>query len=315
MKLYRELDNRICDSLQPTRFGDEVGGFHKYFRENVREILGLEDDPKIVKHHEEIEGKIIDYLVVDNQDRVFFVEIKLGKNPENRRDVISQIIEYWSRYQSYTSDVKLSQRAKNAIEKGYVNPIIITDELLDDHRYVLHGVKLGENNIKIRLIEINRWDSTSGVLVTMNSINAQEPIGLPMRQRLKRDELFSLIADNSIRAFAHKLDELFKRHGYTTRQRTKSRLSYTTGKKNRLFVFVCANPVFRDKVGDFVVTKEYLDTGIGDGLWKDCPIERSGRKDDWHGEIYELSSASETERDAFLLFLEKILVETRIHLR
>lgn len=314
MKLYRELDGKMTDTLQPTRFDDEVSGFHQYFRNNVKEILGLEDDPKIMKHHENIEGKEIDYLVVDSQDRVFFVEIKLGKNPENRREVISQIIEYWSRCQNYTSDLKLSQRAKDAIKKGYVNPIIITDELVDDHRYILPIVKLGENNIKIRLIEINRWDSNNGMLVTMNSINTQEPIGLPTRQRLTRDELFSLIGDNSLRAFAHKLDELFRRHGFAVRQRSKSRLPYTIGRKNRLFVFVCANPMVGDKVGDFIITKEYLETGIGEELWKNCPIQKSGRRDDWEGEVYELWNSNETERDAFLMFLEKMLVETKKHL-
>jgi len=316
LKLYRELDNKIIDSLQTTRFDDEVKGFHEYFRKNVKEILGLEDDP-MMKHHENIEGKEIDFLVVDGQDRVFFVEIKLGKNPENRREVISQIIDYWSRCQNYSSDLsdlKLSQRAKEAIRKGYVNPVIITDELVEDHRYILPIVKLGENNVKIRLIEIKRWDSNNGMLVTMNSINTQEPIGLPTRQRLTRDDLFSLIGDNSLRAFAYKLDGLFRRHGFAIRQRTKSRLSYTMGRKNRLFVFACANPSFGDKVGDFIVTKEYLEMGIAEELWKECPVQNSGRKDDWEGEIYELWNANETERDAFLIFLEKVLVETKKHL-
>jgi hypothetical protein len=315
LKLYKELGSKMTNSFQPTRFDDEVSGFHEYFEKNVKQILGLEDDPKIIKHHENIEGKQIDYLVVDGQDRVFFVEIKLGKNQENRRDVISQIIEYWSRCQSYTSDPKLSQRAKDAIEKGYVNPIIITDEMVDDHRYILPTLKLGGNNIKIRLIEINRWDTGNGMLVTMNSINTQEPIGLPTRQRLTRDDLFSLIGNDSLRALAHKLDELFRRHGFAVRQGTsKSRLPYTIGRKNRLFVFVCANPSWGDKVGDFIVTKEYLEMGIAEGLWKDCPIQKSGRKDDWEGEMYELWNANETERDAFLIFLEKILVETKKHL-
>jgi hypothetical protein len=314
LKLHKELDGRMTDSLQPTKSADEVADFHEYFRKNVKEILGLEDDPKVVEHHKNIEGKEIDYLVVDSQDRVFFVEIKLGKNPENRREVVNQITDYWSRCQSCTSELKLSQRAKDAIEKGYVNPIIVTDELVDDHRYILPILKLGDNNIKIRLIEINRWATEYGMLVTMNSINNQEPIGLPTRQRLTRDDLFSLIEDKGLRAFADTLDQLLRRHGFAIRQRTKSRLSYTIGNKNRLFVFVCANPLPRDRVGDFIVTKEYLELGIVEELWQTCPIQKSERKDDWEGEVYEVWNATETQRDAFLTFLEQILVETKKHL-
>jgi hypothetical protein len=315
LRLYRELNDEVTAGMELVRFDDEVGKFHEYFSKNVKVILGLEDSPKMVKHHENIEGKEIDYLIVDHLDRVYFVELKLGKNPENRREVISQIIDYFSRCQSYVSTLELPKKAKAAIEKGYVNPIIVTDELLDDHRYILPIIKLGENNIKIRLIEIKRWKSSGEVFATTNSINAQEPIGLPTRETPKRAELLSRIEDASLRGFANKLDELFRKHGFVIKQRSKSRLAYTIGRYNRLFVFVCANPIFPDKLGDFVVTKEYLDIGIGEDLWKEWNIGRSGRQDPWGGEVYELLEAKETERDAFLKFLERVLVATKEHLR
>ena len=295
-------------------FDDEVGGFHKYFEKNVRVILGLEDSPKIVKHHENIEGKEIDFLIVDRLDRVYFVEIKLGRNSENRRDVVYQIIDYWSRCQGYISTLELPSKAKAAIEKGYVNPVIVTDELLDDHRYILPIIKLGENSVRIRLIEIKRWKSNGEVFVTTNSINTQEPIALPTREIPKRDELLSMIEDARLRSFAKRLDDLFRKHGFRIKQKSKSRLAYTIGQPNRLFVFVCTNPNFGDKVGDFIVTKEYLDLGIGEDLWKHCNIERSGRLDDWMGEVYELLNAKETEGDEFLVFLERVLVATKKHL-
>ena len=55
---------------------------------------------------------------------------------------------------------------------------------------------------------------------------------------------------------------LMEKHGFWIKQRSKSRLAYTIGGYNRLFVFVCVNPVFGDKIGDFIVIKEYSDIGI-----------------------------------------------------
>lgn len=311
MKLYKEQDNKLVKNIEPLKFNDEVGEFHKYFKENVRAILGLENDPKIVLHHEGIEGKEIDFLIVDNLDRVYFIEIKLGKNPENRREVISQIIDYWSRCRSYISTMeKLSKNARDAIEKGYVNPVIVTDELLDDHRYILPNVKLGQNNIRIRLIEIKRWKKDGEIFVSANTVNNQEPIALPTRKPQRtREELLSIIKDDSLKTFAIDLDRLFTKHDFKIRQKSRSRLAYTQGQFNRLFVFVCASPAFGDEIGDFVVTTEYKNLGISEDLWEHCNIKRSGRTDDWGGEVYELAKASQEERKDFLKCLENVLVE------
>jgi len=311
LKLYKERDNKLIRNIEPIRFNDEVGEFHKYFQENVQAILGLEENPKKVLHHEGIEGKEIDFLIVDNLDRVYFIEIKLGKNPENRREVISQIIDYWSRCRSYISTMeKLPKKARDAIEKGYVNPVIITDELLDDHRYILPNVKLGQNNIRIRLIEIKRWEKDGEVFVTANTVNNQEPIAFPTRKPPRtKEELLSMIEDNGLQAFARNLDRLFQKHKFIIKQKSKSRLAYTRGQYNRLFVFVCTNPVWGDQIGDFVVTTEYRNIGISEDLWEHCNIKRSGRTDDWGGEIYELAKASQLERKEFLEFLAKVLIE------
>ena len=314
MKLYKELDEKIEAKIELIRFDDEVGGFHKYFKKNAKMILGLEDEPKRLIHHENIEGKEIDYLIVDGLDRVYFVEIKLGKNHENRRKVINQIIDYWSRCQNYVASLSVPEKAKTAITKGYVNPIIITDELLDDHRSVLPIIKLGENNIKIRLIEVIRWKNDGEVFVTTNSINNQEPISIPTREIPTRDELLQKIEDASLRKYADKLDILFRKHGFWIKQKSKSRLAYTILRYNRLFVFVCANPVFGDQIGDFIVTKEYLDIGINENIWNNSNIGKSGRKDDWGGEVYELSKATEKDRSDFLIFLDNVLVVTKKHL-
>jgi len=311
MKFYKEQDKRLIKSIEAIRFNDEVGEFHEYFKQNVKAILGLEDDPEAILHHEGIEGKEIDFLIVDKLDRVYFVEIKLGKNPENRREVISQIIDYWSRCRSYTSTMeKLSKNARDAIEKGYVNPVIITDELLDDHRYILPNVKLGQNNIKIRLIEIKRWEKDGEVFVSANTVNNYEPIAPPTRKPPRtREELLSMIEDDGLQTFARNLDKLFQKHNFIIKQKSNSRLAYTRGQFNRLFVFVCTNPAFGDEIGDFVVTTEYKNIGISEDLWKHCNIERSGRTDDWGGEVYELAKASQEERKDFLKFLENVLIE------
>lgn len=315
MKLYKERNNRLIGAIDPVRFDDEVSGFHEYFQQNVAAILGLEDDSNTVLHHERIEGKEIDFLVVDSLDRVYFVEIKLGKGPENRREVINQIIDYWSRCKNYPSSLKkLSKKARNAIERGYINPVIITDELLDDHRVVLPNIKLGENNVRIRLIEVKRWNVDNHIFVTMNTINDQEPITIPTREKITKNELLLMIQDDSLRIFAKKLDELLTRYGYVIRQRSKSRLAYTKGHFNRLFVFVCANPVWGDKVGDFIVTAEYATIGISEDFWKKSNIKRSGRKDEWGGEVYELLRVAQEDREKFLEFFESILIEIDKHL-
>lgn len=302
MRLYKEQSGKITAGIGIIRFNDEVSDFHEYFSQNVEVILGLEAPPKIVKHHESIEGKEIDYLIVDSLDRVYFVEIKLGKNPENRRKVISQIIEYWSRCQSYISTLELPKRAIEAIERGYVNPIIVTDELLDDHLYILPTIKLGDNNFKIRLIEIKRWNINNDVYATINSANSQEPIGLPVRETIGREELLTIIKDSKLRDFALNLDKLFTKYGFGIKQRSRSRLAYTIGEYKRLFVLVCANAVFGDKEGDFVVTKEYLDIGIEEDLWRNCPIDKSDRKDDWGGEVYKLLEVNDKERELLIVY-------------
>lgn len=311
MRLYKEQGSRLTEVLEPIRFDDEVGNFHAYFRQNIAAILGLEGDPKTVLHHENIEGKEIDFLIVDSLDRVYFVEIKLGKNPENRREVINQIVDYWSRCRNYVSNLReLSNKARNAIEKGYVNPVIVTDDLLDDHRNILPNIKLGENNVKIRLIEVKRWKVDDKVYTSTNTINDQEPIAVPTRETRTKDELISMIDDPGLKSFAKQLDALLTRYRYVIRQRSKSRLAYTREHFTRLFVFVCTNPVWGDKVGDFIVTTEYSNIGVREDIWQDSNITWSGRKDDWGGKVYELSGKTEEERGRFLEFLEKVLIET-----
>lgn len=317
LKLYKEQGEIIEASIEQVRFAGEVSGFHKYFEKNARAILGLEDEPKILIHHENIEGKEIDYLIVDSSDRVYFVEIKLGKNQENRRKVINQIIDYWSRSQNYVAKLEISENAIKAISEGYVNPVIITDELLDDHRYLLPVIKLGANNIKIRLIEVKRWEISGEVFVTTNTINNQEPISIPTyttREFPTKEGLLVQITDTGLLDFARKLDKLMGKHGFRIKQRSKSRLAYTISGYNRLFVFVCANPVFGDQIGDFIVTTEYQDIGIDENIWVESNIGKAGRQDDWGGEVYALSKATEKERIVFLNFLEKVLLATKKHL-
>ncbi len=65
--------------------------------------------------------------------------------------------------------------------------------------------------------------------------------------------------------------------------------------------------MWRDKVGDFIVTTEYSEIGLPDDIWGNCNIAASGRKDDWGGDVYELASASDRERARFLEFLESTL--------
>jgi hypothetical protein len=314
LRLYKERDDKMASGPELVEFDDEVADFHKYFENNVKMILGLEDSPKIVGHHVPVEGKEIDFLVVDGLDRVYFVEIKRGENQENRREVINQIIDYWSRCQSYVSELELPKKAKEAIKRGYVNPVIVTDELVDDHRYLLPLIKLGENNIRIRLIEIRRWKSGDEAFVTTSSVNTQEPVGLPTRERKTREELLLAIKDPELKVFARKLDKLFTEHDFRVKQHSKSRLAYTIGRYNRLFVLVCANPVSPDKVGDFVVTKEHLNIGVAEDIWKDCPIEKAGRHDPWEGEVYCLPTTTEEEKDDFLAFLDRVLAATKKHL-
>lgn len=316
MKILVEKAGLASTKLQPIPYADEVADFHSYFQLNVKTILGLEDQPKLVTHHASIEGKEIDYLIVDRLDRVYFVEIKLGRNPENRRAVISQIVDYWLACKAYVADMELPPKARRAIEGGYVNPVIVTDELLDEHRDVLAELKLGVRNLKIRLIEVKRWSQDGGVLLSINTINDREPISYPQRDLPRSaEELISAIEDKSLREFARNLDRLMRRHGLKIKQRSRSRLAYTMGPHNRLFVFVCTRPVFGDRVGDFVRTQEYFDIGLPGSVWDEsiqgCEIQDSGRRDYWRGEIYELGPASEEARDGFLKHLDKVLAQAR----
>jgi hypothetical protein len=162
----------VLGSFNEDRFVDENKDFHGFVMANIPAILDLLPQDVAILH----EFKNIDFVCVDKEGGVYLLECKLNTNPEIKRKVISQLIDYAVttfdlNYEEILSKVENTQlkdadgfdsavfnsNLKNSLTKNILNLYIVSNDLPDELIKAAMYISVGTFGLPIRLVEIKRF--------------------------------------------------------------------------------------------------------------------------------------------------------------
>jgi len=138
------------------------------------------------------EFRNIDFVCVDKEGGVYLLECKLNTNPEIKRKVISQLIDYAVttfdlNYEEILSKVKstclsdaegfdftiFETNLKNALEKNILNLYIVSNDLPDELIKSAMYISVGTFGLPIRLVETKRLVSDDKKITYIRTFNDQ----------------------------------------------------------------------------------------------------------------------------------------------
>lgn len=168
---------------------------------NHPELLTRYDDQELffVKRQLNIGSGVVDVVMLTADGLPVIVEVKLAKNPETRRKIVGQLIDYVSTITTYTVDEfndlldgaldnvlgeicsdDLSFRRKRQsvgayLRAGVVRYVLVVDTINNDLERIVRFLAL-RSNLDIRLISIAKYKSKNGetILVPNNIITESE---------------------------------------------------------------------------------------------------------------------------------------------
>lgn len=179
------------NALVENMFNDEEKEFHPFVEKHIPSILDVDKNELIILH----EFDNIDFVCVDMDGTIYLLECKLEKNPEVKRKVISQLIDY--ALNSYQFDFKKLSKAfgkdlvayfierkiegfdsvlfkrnlEDNISEHAINIYIISDSLPDDLINSAVNIFVGEKKLRIKLAEIKRLKLQDEEIVFIRTIN------------------------------------------------------------------------------------------------------------------------------------------------
>jgi hypothetical protein len=178
----------VIEGFGEDRFTGENTDFHSFVRANIPTMLDLPPADMAILH----EFRNIDFVCVDKEGGVYLLECKLNTNPEIKRKVISQLIDYAVTtfdlsYEEILSKVKntpLSEtegfdstlfetNLKNALEKNILNLYIVSNDLPDELIKSAMYISVGTFGLPIRLVETKRLVSGDRKIAYIRTFNDQ----------------------------------------------------------------------------------------------------------------------------------------------
>jgi len=168
------------------QFKGEDKDFHNFVRSYIPDILDIKAEDVAILH----EFNNIDYVCVDKEGGVYLLECKLSKNPEIKRKVIAQLIDYALstfnlNYVDILNEAKskhfnnikgfdsaLFERGlKSNLQQNVLNIYIVCDELPDELIKSALYISVGGVGLPIRLVEIKRLSLEGKVVPYIRTIN------------------------------------------------------------------------------------------------------------------------------------------------
>lgn len=222
------------------KFEDEEKDFHSFVREFIPFILDVTKDDVIILH----EYDNVDFVCIDKDGVVYFIECKLERNPEIKRKVISQIVDY--ALESHNIEYsKLSKAAKGDlvniflerkiedfnsaifkktldenISKKAINIYVVSDFLPDDLINSAINIFVGQRRVPIRLVEIKRFTSNNERTVFIRTINDEGIDTSSPRDIFNTQQFLNYIKDKEKRELFKEIIDRFenkyKDKGYFT---------------------------------------------------------------------------------------------------
>lgn len=202
------------EGLGEDSFTSENTDFHSFVRKNIPSILDLPPADIAILH----EFKNIDFICVDKDGGVYLLECKLNTNPEIKRKVISQLIDYAVttfdlNYEEVLSKIKstnlhnaegfdfatFKSNLKNALEKNILNLYIVSNDLPDELIKSAMYISVGTFGLPIRLVEVKRLISDDKKLAYVRTLNdeGKETVS----HQVSLEQFLSLVKGNAKNVF------------------------------------------------------------------------------------------------------------------
>lgn len=194
--IKRQTKNEI---LEPSQFKDE----HELESIicNHPQLLTRDDDQELffVKRQLNIDSGIVDVVMLTADGLPAIVEVKLAKNPETRRKIVGQLIDYVATITTYTVDEfndlldgalenvlseiciddaefrRKRQLIGSYLRAGVVRYILVVDTVNQDLERIVKFLAL-RSNLDIRLVSVEKYISENGetIFVPKNIIAESE---------------------------------------------------------------------------------------------------------------------------------------------
>jgi hypothetical protein len=174
------------DGLVEEHFKDEDKDFHNFVKSHIPAILDVKPEDIAILH----EFNNVDFVCVDKEGGVYLLECKLSVNPEIKRKVIAQLIDYAVstfnlNYQDILDRVKsehfnkikdfdsslLERGLKSNLHQNILNIYIVCNELPDELIKSALYIKVGGVGLPIRLVEIKKLSMDGKIMPYIRTIN------------------------------------------------------------------------------------------------------------------------------------------------
>lgn len=173
------------------QFKDEENDFHSFVEKHLPKILDVEPEHLCVLH----EYHNRDFVCVDSEGRVYVIECKLGRNPNSRREVLSQVLDYVhgthnivdpdgdtgqdgqtiteyfeSKIEGFDTGKFQKQLRKN-VQKRATNIYIVSDDLHDRLITSALNTFVGQRKVPVKVVEAKKFVSETEELAYIRTIN------------------------------------------------------------------------------------------------------------------------------------------------
>jgi hypothetical protein len=180
------LDNAFSgETLLPSAFNSEAELEQVICRYPQLLQRGEDASLSLVDAQVSLPSGIMDVLLLDSEGLPVAVEVKLGRNPESRRQVVGQLIDYVATLTAYTVDElnaavggkldlkireisdseanakKLWQAFGTNLRAGLARYVIVLDDVPSDLARIVKFLAT-RSNLDIRLVQISKYISNAG---------------------------------------------------------------------------------------------------------------------------------------------------------
>ena len=219
----KEVEPLPIREMKEGLFGTNLEDAFQLLLEKYPEIIpgkqiqpGADDPPRfvLIKREAPIGGWSLDHLLVDQHGVLTLVECKLLQNPESRRDVIGQIIEYaanaaaawgggqlrdlansyWSRHDKNFEEICRSilgideemeefwTRIEANLEQGKIRLIITGDAIRPEVRRMIEYLNYEMEHVEVLGLELKCYGADEQKLVMVPSIIGQSLASVDRRK-------------------------------------------------------------------------------------------------------------------------------------